>query len=246
MIELLRKSQGDKLGSKEFFGRYWDAVIPDVSRPLFHDGMKILVSVTYLNYLGYSDTNPLTLEKREKVRDDVHGAVQRVIDAPRLKFKPPLPLTSIIFPDEQQNLPLGWTPLNPDNARNYRELSGNGWRTLEAHPGGLYSILINQSVRDFFLNLTLYKQLWQDGYPAPTQENAEGLQGRLTKCERTAETVTTVNKTNLSAASANPKRVPTQDRCVADPACSANVVCSLLVKPTIGASICSNVYRPYQ
>ncbi|SCO56415.1 uncharacterized protein FFMR_13571 [Fusarium fujikuroi] len=225
--ELLRKSQGDKLGSKEFFGRYWDAVIPDVSRPLFHDGMKILVSVTYLNYLGYSDSNPLTPEKREKTRNDVHGAVQRVIDAPRLKFKPPLPLTSIIFPDEEQNLPLGWTPLNPDNARNYRELSGNGWRTLEAHPGGLYSILINQSVRDFFLNLTLYKQLWQDGYPAPTQTNAEGLHVRLTKCERTSETVTTVDKTNLSAASANPKRVPTQDRCVADPACSANVALSM-------------------
>ncbi|KAG5788906.1 hypothetical protein H9Q69_012030 [Fusarium xylarioides] len=225
--ELLRKSQGDKLGSKEFFGRYWDAVIPDVSRPLFQDGMKVIVSATYLTYLGHSESNPLSPDKREKIRNDVHGAVQRVIDAPRLKFKPPVHLESIIFPDEVDHLPSGWKFLDPDDARNYSNLSGNGWRTLEAHPGGLYSILINQSVRDFFLNLTLYKQLWQDGYPVPDQTNAEGLHVRLTKCERTSETITTVNQNNLSAASANPKRIPTQDRCVADPACSSNVALSM-------------------
>ncbi|KAI1055803.1 hypothetical protein LB506_009203 [Fusarium annulatum] len=220
--EILRKSQGDKMAAKDFFGRYWDDIIPNDSTATVSNGMKIQMSPKFLQGLGFNLFNPPTSEQREKIKAQVYNAVVRVINAPRLKFKPRLPLTSIIFPDEIGGLGSGWK----SGFQSYQY--GNGWTTLETHPGGLYSILINEAVKEFLCSDARYKPFRQNGYNAPMQNWADTLDDRLDLCGKTQDTTTHVSSINVNAAAKNPKRNPTQDKCVAQKGCSANVAMSVI------------------
>ncbi|ENH70711.1 hypothetical protein FOC1_g10005009 [Fusarium oxysporum f. sp. cubense race 1] len=195
--EILRKSQGDKLASKDFFGRYWDAVIPAGQGAMFQTGFKIVVGAEYFQYKGL---NPQNLVDRNLVREEVFQGVKRVIDAPRIKFRPPLSIDNVVFLDE----------------------APNGWRSLETHPGGLYSIRVNGPVQGFLCHPDHDKPLWQNNYPEPGQILSELLQGHLDKCKKTSTTTTQVQHDCVVGARKG-KRKPTQDRVVAKDGFSANL-----------------------
>ncbi|KAK2671308.1 hypothetical protein RAB80_013730 [Fusarium oxysporum f. sp. vasinfectum] len=218
--EILRKSQGDKMAAKDFFGRYWDAIIPNDSIATLSNGMKIQVSTRLLQDIGFHADNLPTSDQRKKIKAEVYDAVVRVINAPRLKFKPQLPPESIIFPDEVGDLPSGWQGFQFNQ-------NGNGWTTLETHPGGLYSILINRAVLEFLCSDARYKPLRQGGYDVPLQGYAQALNQRLDLCGHRDDTTTQVSPISLAAAK-NGKRNPTQDKCVAQIGCSANVAMSVI------------------
>ncbi|CVK98182.1 uncharacterized protein FMAN_12251 [Fusarium mangiferae] len=185
--ELLRKSQGDKLASKDFFGRYWDAVIPTPDKALFETGFLI---------------------------KEVFAAVKRVLDAPRLKFRPTLTINNIVFFD-QKIIPKaeGWDK--------------DGWRSLEPHPGGLYTIYVSRPVREFLCRDNHDKPLWQDRYPAPPERRAHDLNELLTNCKTTKTTTTfTFVEHDYVVAARKGKRTPTQDKCVAAKGFSANAALS--------------------
>lgn len=201
ITEILRKSRGDKLASKDFFGRYWDAVIPTGQVAMFQTGFKIVIGTEYFQYKGL---NPQNLAHRDLVREEVFQGVKRVIDAPRIKFRPLLSIDNVIFWDE----------------------SPNGWRSLEAHPAGLYSIKVDGPVQGFLSSRDHDKPLWQDNYPDPDQILSELLQGHLDKCKKTEDTTTRVQHDYVVAARKG-KRKPTQDRVVAKDGFSANLVCSI-------------------
>lgn len=229
MAELLRKSQGDKLGAKDFFGRYWDAVIPNEDRHVFETGFKIIVGAQYFQSRELDHQNP---EHCDIVKKEVCVAVGRAVSAPRLKFKPPLTQNNVVFPDWVQKEKIVF-------AAGFDKL---GWRSLFSHPGGLYTILVDLAVREFLYRDTHTKPFWQEGYGPPQQLHAEGLQVHLNRCGKTELTRTLVN-TNLMSTLIK-KRNPTQDRCVADPAHSANLVSSSVLRLLSYSSTCSDAYRP--
>ncbi|RKK74302.1 hypothetical protein BFJ69_g8582 [Fusarium oxysporum] len=217
--EILRRSQGDKLASKDFFGRYWDAVIPNDQLAMFQTGMVILVSEKYFHDCGYGNIfNPITDQVRNDIRQQVWEGTKRVLEAPRLKFKPSLSIHNVIFGHELVDLPDGWHGLQADASDKFMN---NGWRYLEAHPGGLYSILVNCPVKEFLCSDAHYKPLWQEGYPEPDRGRAETLQIQLNRCGKTTATTTEVEHDNVVAARTG-KRDPTQDRCVATNGYSSN------------------------
>ncbi|KAH7473649.1 hypothetical protein FOMA001_g12660 [Fusarium oxysporum f. sp. matthiolae] len=197
--ELLRKSQGDKLAAKDFFGRYWDAVIPQGFQNMFEDGFKIVVGEKYLQGRGIFGFN------LDNMREEVFQGVKRVVEAPRLKFKPTLSVNNVVFQNEAPQ--------------------GPGWVNLEAHPGGLYVIMVDYRVQLFLCSGLHDKPLWQDPYPEPDMLRAEQLQALLNRCGQTEQTVTHVENVYVDAAR-NGKRQPTQDRCVADNGFSSNVAMS--------------------
>ncbi|KAH6950257.1 hypothetical protein DER45DRAFT_623778 [Fusarium avenaceum] len=209
--ELLRKSQGDKLGAKDFFGRYWDAVIPNEDRHVFETGFRIIVGAQYFQGRGLDYK---ILVDRDLVRQEVFNGVERAVNAPRLKFKPPLTKDNVVFQDEFDNDKIGL-------ATGFDQV---GWRYFDTHPGGLYTILVNLPVREFLCRDTHTKPFWQEGYGPPQQLHAQGLQVDLNKCGKTQLTRTLIYTDLLS--SLIKKRNPTQDRCVADPAHSANLAMS--------------------
>lgn len=229
MAELLRKSQGDKLGAKDFFGRYWDAVIPNEDRHVFETGFKIIVGAQYFQSRELDHQNP---EHCDIVKKEVCVAVGRAVSAPRLKFKPPLTQDNVVFPDWVEKEKIIF-------AAGFDKL---GWRYLFSHPGGLYTILVDLAVRQFLYRDTHTKPFWQEGYGPPQQLHAEGLQVHLNRCEKTELTRTLIN-TNLMSTLIK-KRNPTQDRCVADPAHSANLVSSSVSRLLSYRSTCSDAYRP--
>jgi hypothetical protein len=200
----LRKSQGDKLASKDFFGRYWDAVIPNNQRAMFQTGFKIVVGAKYIEAHGFHALSPMTPNDRLDIRQEVFEGVNRANEAPRLKFKPPLTVNNVIFWDQVPN----------------------GWRHLEAHPGGLYNIIVDGPVQGFLTSTDHDKPLWQANYPEPNQLLAEQLQGDLDKCGITDTTTTHVEHDYVVAARKG-KRKPTQDRVVATNGYSANLVCNI-------------------
>ncbi|KAG7407584.1 hypothetical protein Forpe1208_v012801 [Fusarium oxysporum f. sp. rapae] len=213
--EILRKSQGDKLAAKEFFGRYWDAVIPTDSTAIFGDGFKIIVGANYLQDRGFNEANAMSQDERRDMREIVFHGVQRVVDTPRLKFKPLLYLHNVVFEDELN--------INAnDYAKGWFEV---GWRYLEAHPGGLYTIAVNLPVRQFLYSAVDGKPFWQPGYGAPLEPLARGLHGRLNRCGQTQPTTTEV-ETHLVEGTKHRTRLPTQDKCVADRGYSANLALS--------------------
>ncbi|KAL5605755.1 hypothetical protein FOVSG1_005902 [Fusarium oxysporum f. sp. vasinfectum] len=221
--EILRKSQGDKLASKDFFGRYWDVVIPDGSMPMFTAGIRILVSEKYFYDRGYNTlSKPITQQARNDIRKQVWEAIKRVVEAPRLKFKPTLFVQNVIFYHEVAGLPDGWQGLQADEADKF---NNKGWRCLEPHPGGLYSILVNCPVKNFLCSSAHDKPLWQKGYAPPEKECAEELHKLLDKCGKQKDTTTYV-ETKYVVAAGKAKRNPTQDRCVAKDGYSANVAMS--------------------
>ncbi|KAF4437590.1 hypothetical protein FACUT_5522 [Fusarium acutatum] len=220
--ELLRKSQGDKLGAKDFFGRYWDAVIPNVDRVTIGNGIKIIVAPKYLEDRGIFGLN------RDNMRKEVLQGVQRAVNAPRLKFKPPLTIDNIVFQDDWENqfniFASDWDKY--------------GWRYLEHHPGGLYQIVVDLPVRQFLCRTAHKKQFWQEGYGYPEESNAKRLNDdHLKKCRPfTRPTKTLINTTYLNTMIKT--RNPTQDKCVADAGYSANLAMSnaypnFYPKPTI-------------
>ncbi|KAI7764938.1 hypothetical protein LZL87_005651 [Fusarium oxysporum] len=213
--EILRKSQGDKLAAKDFFGRYWDAVIPTDSTAIFGDGFKIIVGANYLQDRGFNEANAMSQDERRDMREIVFHGVQRVVDTPRLKFKPLLYLHNVVFEDELN--------INAnDYAKGWFEV---GWRYLEAHPGGLYTIAVNLPVRQFLYSAVDGKPFWQPGYGAPLEPLARGLHGRLNRCGQTQPTTTEV-ETHLVEGTKHRTRLPTQDKCVADRGYSANLALS--------------------
>ncbi|KAF4957944.1 hypothetical protein FGADI_2773 [Fusarium gaditjirri] len=204
--EILRKSQGDKLASKDFFGRYWDVVIPDGNMPMFTAGIRIVVSEKYFDDRGFDFLfNRITPKAREDVRKEVWEAIKRVIEAPRLKFKPTLSIQNVIFQNEVAGLPDGWNGLQTNLINN------KGWRTLEPHPGDLYSILVNYPVQNFLCSSAHDKPLWQKGYAPPEKKCAEALHKLLDKCGKQKDTRTYV-ETKYVVAAGKAKRNPTQDR----------------------------------
>ncbi|KAM0547504.1 hypothetical protein ACHAPJ_010377 [Fusarium lateritium] len=211
--ELLRKSQGDKLGAKDFFGRYWDAVIPNDWRHVFENGFKIIVGQNWFQ----GQFNYQSLADREFMRTKVFEGIERAINAPRLKFKPPLKRENVVFQD------------NWDNQQNIfaADWYDHGWRYLEGHPGELYQIVVDLPVREFLCIDTHKKPFWQEGYGHPQKEDARRLNDvHLDKCHRpSVPTRTLINTIYLN----NPikKRDPTQDHCVATgTGYSANVAMS--------------------
>lgn len=220
LAELLRKSQGDKLASKDFFGRYWDAVIPTADKALFETGFLIIIDAKYVNYRSANGLG------RDGMKNEVFAAVERVLGASRLKFRPTLALKNIRFFDEAEVVQLKpW-------AEGWEE---DGWRSLEPHPGGLYTIYVSRPVREFLCRDTHDKPLWQERYPAPPKELSRDLNKLLTKCGTTGQTVTWVEHDNVVAARKS-KRSPTQDKCVAAKGYSANAVCCQ--KYAINLGIC--------
>ncbi|SCV42161.1 uncharacterized protein FFB14_07650 [Fusarium fujikuroi] len=220
LTELLRSSQGDKLGAKDFFGRYWDAVIPDDWLHVFENGFRIIVGEEWFQWfkangggihLAYQNPN-----HRLDAKKAVLKGIERAINAPRLKFKPPLSAKSVFFVDELD-------PNPNDRATGWFD---EGWRCLDGHPGGLYQIVVNLQVRKFLCLDTHKKPFWQEGYGYPEESDAKRLDDRhLDKCHRpSVPTKTLINTTYLN----NPikKRDPTQDRCVAKDGYSANVAMS--------------------
>lgn len=218
LTELLRNSQGDKLGAKDFFGRYWDAVIPDDLLHVFENGFRIIVGAEWFQWfwrnvgdiqLDYS--NPA---HRLAAKEEVFKGIQRAIDAPRLKFKPPLSVKNVFFVDE----------VDPNDNRRATGWLEDGWRSLDGHPGGLYQIDVNFEVRYFLCLDTHKKPFWQEGYGYPEKSDAERLNNRhLNLCHRPSKpTQTLINTLYLS--NQVKKRDPTQDRCVATAGYSANVV----------------------
>ncbi|KLO80871.1 Uncharacterized protein LW93_9116 [Fusarium fujikuroi] len=217
LTELLRNSQGDKLGAKDFFGRYWDAVIPDDWLHVFENGFQIIVGAEWFQWfktngggihLAYQ--NP---DHRLAAKKAVFKGIERAIFAPRLKFKPPLSVKNVFFVDE---LDLNANP----RAADWFE---DGWRCLDGHPGGLYQIVVDLQVRLFLCLDTHKKPFWQEGYGYPEESDAKRLDDKhLDLCHRpSVSTKTLINTTYLN----NPikKRDPTQDRCVATAGYSANV-----------------------
>ncbi|KAF5692039.1 hypothetical protein FCIRC_225 [Fusarium circinatum] len=194
--EILRKSQGDKLASKDFFGRYWDAAIPLNQGAIFQDGFAIVIGEEYFQHRGlnHRDTGECHLAKTE-----VFNAAQRVIDAPRIKFRPPLSPRNVVLWDEAPTT----------------------WRVLEAHPAGLYSIRVDPLVENFLCHRDHPKPLWQTGYTAPGLIRSEMLQEDLDKCKKTSATTTQVQHDYVVGARKG-KRKPTQDRVVAKDGFSAN------------------------
>ncbi|KAG5788907.1 hypothetical protein H9Q69_012031 [Fusarium xylarioides] len=208
--ELLRNSQGDKLASKDFFGRYWDAVIPPADNAMFATGFLIVIDG---RYVGYRSMDGLG---RDEMKNEVCEAVGRVLGAARLKFKPPLTRDNVRFFDEAEITQLGpWT----------EDWYKDGWRSIEPHPGGLYSIYVSRPVREFLCRDTHDKQLWQERYPAPQKQITQDLDELLTNCEKTETTRTEVVHDNVVAARKG-KRKPTQDKCVAKKGYSANAALS--------------------
>lgn len=210
LAELLRKSQGDKLASKDFFGRYWDAVIPIADKALFETGFLIVIDARYLQYRGAGDPD------REKIKEEVFAAVKRVLDAPRLKFRPTLTLNNVVFFDQEITPKAeGWDK--------------DGWRSLEPHPGGLYTIYVSRPVREFLCRDNHDKPLWQDRYPAPPEKLAHDLNELLTNCKTTnTQSTFTLVKHDYVVAARKGKRTPTQDKCVAPKGFSANAVCCIV------------------
>ncbi|KAG4280470.1 hypothetical protein FPRO06_11803 [Fusarium proliferatum] len=212
--ELLRKSQGDKLAAKDFFGRYWDAVIPNDWSHWFQDGFRIVVGENWFqgNQLNYKND-----AHRKAVRTKVFEAIQRAVDAPRLKFKPPLTINNVFFEDQLNHN-------GNDHAPGWFE---DGWRYLEGHPGELYQIVVNLQVRQFLCLDTHKRPFWQEGYGYPEEPDARRLNfEHLDKCRshQTKATKTLINTKLLSGLVK--KRHPTQDRCVAENGYSANVAMS--------------------
>ncbi|KAF5715408.1 hypothetical protein FMUND_6890 [Fusarium mundagurra] len=215
--ELLRKSQGDKLGAKDFFGRYWDAVIPDDCLHAFEDGFRIIIGAEWFQWftgnVGGIQWVYQNSDHRLAAKEAVFEGIKHAINAPRLKFKPPLSVNNIVFQDEwDEQLKIfapGWFDY--------------GWRNLDAHPGGLYQIVVGLPVREFLTLDTHKRPFWQEGYGYPEEPDARRLNyEHLGKCHRpSVPTTTVVNTTYLN----NPikRRDPTQDRCVAQDGYSANL-----------------------
>ncbi|CAJ0550009.1 Ff.00g099390.m01.CDS01 [Fusarium sp. VM40] len=193
--ELLRKSQGDKLGVKDFFGRYWDAVVPNEDRPMFKTGFMIIVGAQYFQSRNLDDQNPADCNL---VRQEVCDGVGRAVNAPRLRFKPPLTEDNVVFPD--------WVEKN--NITFTEDFDKIEWGYLFDHPGGLYTILVDLP----------------EGYGPPQELHSRGLQVHLNKCGQAEVTRTLINNDLLSTLIK--KRYPTQDKCVADAGYSANLAMS--------------------
>ncbi|RKL39835.1 hypothetical protein BFJ72_g6562 [Fusarium proliferatum] len=211
---------GDKLAAKDFFGRYWDAVIPEGSLNEIQNGFGIIVGAQWFQDRKNDQVGPLDYENpghREIVREEVHIAVQRAINAPRLKFKPRLDIKNIFFDKE----------LNPNPDDRATGWFDEGWRCLDGHPGGLYHIVVNKAVRDFLSLDTHKKPFWQEGYGYPQEKNAKDLNDNnldLCRLEKTGPTTTAIDTNLLS--NLVKKRNPTQDRCVATNGYSANLAMS--------------------
>ncbi|KAF5566289.1 hypothetical protein FNAPI_1206 [Fusarium napiforme] len=214
--EILRKSQGDKLAAKDFFGRYWDAVIPLEYTNIFADGFKIIVGAEYTQSKGYLTTGSLVDPERHDMRKEVFDGVQRVIDTPRLKFKPQLSIANVFFSDE----------INVNGNDSAPDWFSDGWRLLELHPAGLYGIVVNLAVREFLLGAIEGKPFYQVGYEPPDEQLAQQLNGRLDKCRPHTEPTTTEVETHLVEGTKNRTRNPTQDKCVAERGYSANLALS--------------------
>ncbi|RBA19845.1 hypothetical protein FPRO05_09145 [Fusarium proliferatum] len=214
--EILRKSQGDKLAAKDFFGRYWDAVIPTEIADIFGVGFMFIVGAKYVESKGFSAENPMSLIDRDVMKQQVFDGVQRVVNTPRLKFKPVLTLANIFFYD-QLTLDANDYAARWDKA---------GWRYLEAHPGGLYSIAVDLPVREFLYGAIEGKPFYQLGYEAPPELLARGLNGRLDKCRPHTEPTTTEVETHFVEGTKHRTRIPTQDKCVAERGYSANLALS--------------------
>ncbi|KAF5989683.1 hypothetical protein FBULB1_686 [Fusarium bulbicola] len=227
--KLIMGPEGDKLASKEFFGRYWDAVIPNQDMRILTAGIRIVVSEAYFYEKGYGTlAKKITKKVRDDIRTEVWEAIERVLETPRLKFKPTLSVQNVIFHRDVAKLPDGWNDLEVDEAE---KLNNNGWRALEPHPGGLYYILVDCPVMDFLCSSARDKPLWRPGYNPPTKRYSEKLHQLLDKCGKTAPTTTYITQQSIAAAGKG-KRNPTQDRCVATNAFSANVA-MVTALPTI-------------
>lgn len=150
------------------------------------------------------------------VRSEVLDGVQRAVIAPRLKFRPPIELGNIVFVDELADHGITPATLAPRFDR-------FGWRYLDDHPGGLYTIVVDGQVREVLYRANEGKPFWQVGYGAPTQLLAEQLNVRLDKCRPHTEPTTTLITTTLLNNMVK-KRNPTQDKCVANAGYSANLV----------------------
>ncbi|KAF5563689.1 hypothetical protein FPHYL_5087 [Fusarium phyllophilum] len=213
--ELLRKSQGDKLGAKDFFGRYWDAKIPNDDRQKFKNGFKIVVGSKYFQNHRAGQLDYHNFADRNTVRAEVLDGVQRAVNAPRLKFKPPIVLGNIVFVDELANLGITPATLAP-------RFDQAGWRYLDDHPGGLYGIVVDGPVREVLYHANERKRFWELGYGVPDELLAKQLNDRLDKCRPHTESTTTRITTTLLNNMVK-KRNPTQDKCVANAGYSANL-----------------------
>ncbi|KAG5757317.1 hypothetical protein H9Q70_000168 [Fusarium xylarioides] len=213
--ELLRKSQDDKLGAKDFFGRYWDAKIPDTDRAKFQNGFKIVVGANYFQNHRAGQLDYHNFADRITVRAEVLDGVQRAVNAPRLKFKPPIVLGNIVFVDELANHGITPATLAP-------RFDQAGWRCLDDHPGGLYGIVADRPVREVLYRANEGKRFWELGYGVPDQLLAEQLNARLDRCRPHTESTTTRITTTLLNNMVK-KRNPTQDKCVANAGYSANL-----------------------
>ncbi|KAF5645948.1 uncharacterized protein FTJAE_2378 [Fusarium tjaetaba] len=218
--ELLRNSQGDKLGAKDFFGRYWDAVIPNDWDDVFRNGFQIILDPQWFQWF-WGNVGDVELAYQDPVhrlaaKEKVFEGIKRAVEAPRLKFKPPLSVNNVFFGVELDHnatdCTAGWFE--------------DGWRCLEGHPGGLYQIVVNLPVRLFLCLDTHKRPFWQKGYGHPREPKAKSLNDEhLDLCRpHTMPTTTLINTTLLN----NPikKRNPPQDRCVATNGYSANVAMS--------------------
>lgn len=236
IIEILRRSQGDKLAAKDFFGRYWDAVIPPESTGIFAAGFRIIVGLNYTKSRDYPDVNLLTTEQRKLLKEEVLGVVQRVVDTTRLKFRPQLTIDNVFIDDE-------FTVNATNGAADWLAV---GWRSLDTHPAGLYSIAVDLPVRHFLRYAVDGKPFWQQKYEAPPQQSALDLNGRLGRCRpHTLPTRTEVNNLSIEGARNRPRN-PTQDKCVAAGGYSANLVRGTLSRlPRCGAA-CSDTSRLYR
>ncbi|KAF5625565.1 hypothetical protein F25303_11297 [Fusarium sp. NRRL 25303] len=211
--EILRRSQGDKLAAKDFFGRYWDAVIPPNITGIFATGFLIIIGANYTQSKNYPTMDLLVNPQRNAMRNDVFEGVQRVVDTTRLKFRPVLSPANVFFADE----------LTIICAEHWSDV---GWRYLEEHPAGLYSIVVDLPVRQFLNGAIDGKPFWQPRYEAPPQQSAQVLDGRLDRCHAPSQPTTTeVNTLSVQGTKSRP-RVPTQDKCVADRGYSANLAFS--------------------
>ncbi|KAF5701765.1 hypothetical protein FGLOB1_10000 [Fusarium globosum] len=210
---ILRKSQGDKLAAKDFFGRYWDAVIPPDITGIFATGFLIIIGANYTQSQNYPTMDLLVDPQRDAMRKDVFEGVQRVVDTTRLKFRPVLSAANVFFADE----------LTITCAQRWSDF---GWRYLEEHPAGLYSIVVDLPVRQFLNGAIDGKPFWKPRYDAPPQLSAQLLDGRLTKCHAPSQPTTTEVNTLSVQGTKNRPRVPTQDKCVADRGYSANLAFS--------------------
>ncbi|KAI0126361.1 hypothetical protein BJ170DRAFT_683956 [Xylariales sp. AK1849] len=196
---ILIRSKGERRSPEDFYGRYWDHVIPEECHKFISDGFMIVFSDSVRTCFPLAQSADILLQH---LRNIVQIALKK-----KIKFQPSINENNTWLASEFKVRVVDHDPQK--------------WHQLETHPGGLYTIWIDDGATQVLMNQPV--PFIDYHYPFPDQERAQRLNGLLNRAEKLKRepSTTKVNIESIEGAK-NKKRRPNQDACMHSKGFSAN------------------------